>query len=274
MTFHNIVFRFLGILILVSITFESFGKTNLRGHGLADSWRTYKQLHATNPPAFQFKYDSCFRSAARRNDLPLTLLLAVARGESDFNPRAISKANAIGIMQILWPGTAHDLGIKRKSDLFKPCTNIQAGARYLKFLVDRYSGDYNLAIAAYNYGPNRIKQNGSVHSIPKGAQWYSSYIYDHLQYVLGQGSGIRKPPIQSPLPVYSELGRYSVIIFNKPFRARAFREYLQSRLTNVRFDWFNKGLGRFEVVMMYNGRKEFRRNLNKLKALGIALGPV
>ncbi len=228
-------------------------------------------MHADDPPAFRFKYDNCFRSASQRNDLPLTLLLAVARGESDFNPRAVSKANAIGIMQILWPGTARDLGFKRKSDLFKPCANIQAGARYLKFLVDRYRGDYNLALAAYNYGPNRIKQNGSVHSIPKGAQWYSAYIYDHLQYVMGQGRGIRKPRQRSTLPVYSSLGRYAVIVFNKPFRARAFREYLQSRLTDIRFDWFNKGLGRFEVVMMYNDRKEFRRNLNKLKALGVAL---
>ena len=72
-------------------------------------------------------------------------------------------------MQILWPATAQELGIKRKSDLFNPCTNIRAGARYLKYLMDRYKGDYHLALAAYNYGPHRIKQGAAPFEIPKGA---------------------------------------------------------------------------------------------------------
>lgn len=266
---RDAVFRIIGIWLLLSFAVEIQAKAELTGHELANSWNKYRDQHTGDPPAFKFNYESCFRQAASQNDLPYTLLLAVARGESDFNPRAVSKANAIGIMQILWPSTAKELGINQKNDLFKPCTNIRAGSRYLKFLLDRYSGDYHLALAAYNYGPHRIKQGSRPSAIPKGAQWYSAYVYDHLQYVLGKGSVVRKPLRQKSLANYSDLGKYSVIVFNRPFRARAFRGYLQDQLAGIRFDWFDKGLGRYEVVMSYQGEKEFRRNLKKLRKLGL-----
>ncbi len=267
----DIFYRFIGFLLLIGLALDAEGKADLRGRALADSWVTYRDQHADDPPAFRFKYETCFRQAALQNELPVTLLLAVARGESDFDPRAISKANAIGIMQILWPATAQELGIKRKSDLFNPCTNIRAGARYLKYLMNRYKGNYHLALAAYNYGPHRIKQGAAPFAIPKGAQWFSAYIYDHLQYVLGEGPGVRKPLRQQLVPVYSEFGKYTVIVFNQPFRARSFREYLQSQFSDIRFDWFDKGLGRYQVVMFYNGKKEFRSNLDKLRQLGFKI---
>ena len=128
---------------------------------------------------------AAFVPRPRRYDLPETLLLAVARGESDFEPTARSKANAHGVMQILWPTTARHLGIYRLSELYDPCTNIDAGARYLKELVARFDGNLHLALAAYNYGPERI--SADVANIPKGATWYSGYIYRHLDYVLGDG---------------------------------------------------------------------------------------
>lgn len=245
------------------------GKADFSESALADAWADYKLLHLEKPPAFTFKYESCFRVAARRYNLPLTLLLAVARGESDFNPKAVSKANAIGIMQILWPTTAKELGITRKADLFEPCTNIQAGARYLRYLLNLYGENYHLALAAYNYGPNRIRRGANPHGIPSGAQWYSAYIFDHLQYVLGQGPGIRRPAPGEPLPAYDESGKYVLIAFNRPFRARAFRDYLQERASDIRIDWFDTGLGRYEVVMVYQGRQEFKRNIKKLKRLGL-----
>lgn len=91
-----------------------------------------------------------FLVAALEYGLPESLLLAVARGESDCEARARSRANAHGVMQILWPDTAKHLGINRLSDLYEPCTNIDAGARYLKELLARYDGNVHLALAAYN----------------------------------------------------------------------------------------------------------------------------
>lgn len=257
------------IVLLMMLAAATQAKIGLRGRALENSWAAYRDYHAIDEPAYRFQYESCFRQAAKSNKLPITLLLAVARGESDFNPRAVSKANAIGVMQILWPQTAKELGIHRKSDLFKPCTNIRAGARYLRFLTDRYNGNYYLALAAYNYGPHRIKVGSTPSRIPKGAQWYSAYIYDHLEYVLGKGRNLRKKPKTDRLPVYSEFGKHAVIVFNEPHRARAFREYLQRKLTDVRFDWFDKGLGRYGVVMTYNGKQEFKRNIRRLRKLGL-----
>jgi soluble lytic murein transglycosylase-like protein len=127
---------------------------------LDSQWENYTRHLSANEPAYRFPHATCFKAAALRYGLPETLLLAVARGESDFEPTARSRANAHGVMQILWPGTARHLGINRLSDLYDPCTNIDAGSRYLKELLGNYDGNVHLALAAYNYGPGRIPKNG------------------------------------------------------------------------------------------------------------------
>ncbi len=281
MTFrYRVLGSLLSSCLLLGFAALAYGKIPTTSHEVANSLKKFRESGGGSP-AFKFKYQMCFNQAARRTKIPVTLLLAVARGESDFNSRAVSHANAIGIMQILWPQTAKELGFNRKSDLFIPCKNIHAGARYLRTLIDRYHGNYYLALAAYNYGPGRIKRGANPRSIPNGAQWYSAYILDHLQYVLGNGIGVKRkvrdrtvPKRSVPsrsIPLYSALGKYSVIVFNKPFRARAFREYLQKQLTGIRFDWFSKGLGRYEVVMSYSGKKEFQRNIQELRNLGLKI---
>ena len=141
------------------------------------AWKNYALTETSIRPSYQFPHASCFRAAAVAHDVPESLLLAVARGESDFEETARSKANAHGVMQIQWPGTAQHLGVNRLSDLYDPCTNIDAGAKYLKELMGRYNGSIHLALAAYNYGPGRITTNGG--NIPDGARWYSGYIYRH-----------------------------------------------------------------------------------------------
>jgi soluble lytic murein transglycosylase-like protein len=135
------------------------------------AWKAYLKNDTDIPPSYRFPHASCFKAAASAHRLPETLLLAVARGESDFEATARSSANAHGVMQILWPGTANDLGIFRLTDLYDPCTNIDAGARYLKELLVRFDGNLHLALAAYNYGPARIAADEM--NIPSGANWYS-----------------------------------------------------------------------------------------------------
>ena len=150
------------------------------------AWQAYTNSGTGIEPVYRFPHATCFGAAAVEYELPETLLLAVARGESDFEATARSRANAHGVMQILWPDTAKHLGIHRLSQLYDPCTNIDAGARYLKELLELYDGNLHLALAAYNYGPRRIPSDGRP--IPSGANWYSGYIYRHLQYVLGEGT--------------------------------------------------------------------------------------
>ncbi len=231
----------------------------------AVAWQSYLNNDTTLSPTYQFPHASCFRAAAAAHDLPETLLLAVARGESDFDASARSRADAHGVMQILWPTTANHLGIFRLTELYDPCTNIDAGARYLKELLGTFAGDLHLALAAYNYGPTRIARNSD--DIPAGASWYSGYIYRHLSYVLGDRSGNR--PGNDTL--YSELGRSTLVTFGEPYRAQAFVSGLEQRAPALQLDWFRKGVGRFSVVMIYADRDEFDKSANQLAQAGFTL---
>ncbi len=226
------------------------------------AWRIYLDGSSTAEPAYVFPYSSCFGAAAIEHNLPLTLLLAVARGESDFEATARSRANAHGVMQIRWPVTAKHLGIDRLSKLYDPCTNIDAGARYLRELFDRYDGNLHLAIAAYNYGPNRIPVNAGA--IPSGAEWYSGYIFRHLDYVIGDGSGATS--VHDTL--YSDLGQSTLLTFAEPYRAIAFVARLEQAAPDLKLDWFRRGTGEFEVVMSYADREEFNRHTAVLRQAG------
>jgi hypothetical protein len=247
-------------------TFVTLSANALSRHSELDaSWRNYASTRTSSEPAYQFPHASCFRAAALQYDIPESLLLAVARGESDFVATARSKANAHGVMQILWPGTAKHLGIHRLSELYDPCTNIDAGTRYLKELLKTYDGNMHLALAAYNYGPGRIKKDAA--SIPDGAVWYSGYIYRHLDYVLGNG-GTSAP---SPDTLYSEIGQSTLLTFGEPYRAEAFIQRLEKSSPGLSLDWFRRGTGEFEVVLTYASREEFDNSARLLGSAGFRL---
>ena len=229
------------------------------------AWQDYSANQAYLEPAYTFPHSTCFRAAALEYDLPESLLLAIARGESDFKATARSHANAHGVMQILWPDTAKHLGIHRLSDLYEPCTNIDAGARYLKELLGRYNGNVHLALAAYNYGPGRIATDG--YNIPTGATWYSGYIYRHLNYVLGNTKA-RKPVSDT---LYSSIGQSTLLTFGEPYRAEAFIEHLEAQAPDLSLDWFRRGTGEFEVVLTYQDRDEFERSARQLARAGFRL---
>ena len=123
-----------------------------------------------------YPYQSCFEIASRMHDVPVDLLLAVAATESAWDPDARSHANAHGIMQIQWPGTARHLGVTRVAELYNPCLNIELGTRYLRELLDANGGDVQRALASYNYGPGRISRSPEL---PDGAVAYASKVAGH-----------------------------------------------------------------------------------------------
>lgn len=251
----------LGITLLTGATMTSAAVRQ----DLDAQWKTYAHNQVTVEPAYTFPHSMCFKAAALQYDLPETLLLAVARGESDFEATARSRANAHGVMQILWPGTARHLGINRLSDLYDPCTNIDAGARYLQELLKTYDGNMHLALAAYNYGPGRIAKDGI--NIPTGATWYSGYIFRHLNYVLGSGTARKAIPDT----LYSNIGQSTLLTFGEPYRAAAFIEKLEKKAPDLSLDWFRRGTGEFEVVMTYASREEFDKSAGQLRSAGFRI---
>lgn len=254
--------RILLVALLLCGTPNAGDATTRAGIELDRAWRDYLMNDQNLQPSYRFPHTTCFRAAAAEHDLPETLLLAVARGESDFEATAKSRANAHGVMQILWPTTARHLGIYRLTDLYDPCTNIDAGARYLKELLAGYDGNLHLALAAYNYGPERISTTGV--GIPPGAEWYSGYIYRHLDYVLGDRNRSRSPGEH----LYSDLGRSTLLSFAEPYRAAAFVARLEQDAPELRLDWFRKGVGKFVVVLIYRNREEFARSASLLSRAG------
>ncbi len=102
------------------------------------------------------QYDSIIEHAALSAAVESNLLRAVIVVESGFNSHAVSKRGAVGLMQLM-PATASRFGVSNPYDAQQ---NVHAGARYLKFLIDRFGHDIRLALAAYNAGEDAVARNG------------------------------------------------------------------------------------------------------------------
>lgn len=116
-------------------------------------------------------------AAARQEGLPPALLAALVQVESGFQPQAVSRVGAKGLTQLM-DGTAKLLGV---TDPFDPWQNLVGGARYLRHLLNRYSGNLPLALAAYNAGPGAVDAAGG--NIPPYAETHA-----HVRRVLAHYS--------------------------------------------------------------------------------------
>jgi soluble lytic murein transglycosylase-like protein len=103
-------------------------------------------------------FEPIIHKAADEFNLDPALIKAVIMAESRYNPKAISKRGAKGLMQLM-PATARSLGV---ADSFDPEDNIYGGSLYLKTLIDKFGGDIKLALAAYNAGSRQVKRYGGV----------------------------------------------------------------------------------------------------------------
>lgn len=115
-------------------------------------------IPAPKMPLEQAPYGQLIQTAAQKYGVDADLVFSVITAESNFNPNAVSRRGARGLMQLL-PSTATRLGVR---DIFDPGQNIDAGTRYLRELLTLYQGDLVLTVAAYNAGPGALQRYGRV----------------------------------------------------------------------------------------------------------------
>jgi soluble lytic murein transglycosylase-like protein len=129
------------------------------------------------------RFDPLIESAAEAAAVEPELLRAVIAVESGFDPRALSKAGAAGLMQLM-PETARRYGV---SDRFDPRQNVHAGARHLKALIERYGNDVKLALAAYNAGEPAVDRCGRCIPQYRETQAYVPRVWRMYQHLLAAG---------------------------------------------------------------------------------------
>lgn len=120
-------------------------------------------------------FENFIQEASQTFGVERNLIRAVIRAESDFNPRAKSAAGAVGLMQLL-PPTATDMGV---TDLYDPRENIRGGTQYLGMLLDRYGGNIERALAAYNWGPGNIER--APYRLPGETRKYIQRVLSYLE---------------------------------------------------------------------------------------------
>lgn len=120
------------------------------------------------------RFDHLIHKVANRYDVDPALVKAIIKAESGYNPKAISKRGAKGLMQLM-PGTAKALGVK---DCFNPEHNINGGVKYFKELLERFNGNVKLSLAAYNAGARKVRLYGGVPPF-KATRYYVEKVFEY-----------------------------------------------------------------------------------------------
>lgn len=132
-------------------------------------------------PAYIVKAERRFSpiifQAASRHQVDSSLIKAVIMAESRYNPLAISKMGAKGLMQLM-PGTAKALGVE---DAFDPEHNVNGGTKYLRQLLDQFEGDVKLALAAYNAGSKNVKNYKGIPPF-KATRYFIKKVIGYYEY--------------------------------------------------------------------------------------------
>ncbi len=141
------------------ITFDSLNEQlqtqNLQG---ASKTRTAGDITKTIQSKNSAEIGSIILEKSRKHEVDPFLVSAIMAVESDYDPNAVSDKGAMGLMQLM-PGTADELGVKNPFDMNQ---NIEGGTKYIKMMLERFSGDIKLALAAYNAGPGAVDRSGGI----------------------------------------------------------------------------------------------------------------
>ena len=129
----------------------------------------------------------------------MDLLASVVKAESDGNVRAVSRAGAKGLMQLM-PGTAAGLGVE---DSFQPEQNVRGGSAYLDALLTRYHDNLALALAAYNAGPEAVDKYRGIPPYHETRAYVARVIHEFNRRVLARGALAQSAPASTQQPAAS-----------------------------------------------------------------------
>lgn len=140
--------------------------------------RSAVRMPSDSSPARYGRYDDHIRQAAALYQIPEDLIRAVIQVESDFDPRAVSPANAKGLMQLM-PETAERMMV---TDIFDPRQNIFGGVRYLRVLANLFNGDIELTVAGYNAGEGAVMRHGGIPPFPETQEYVKRVLANYRSY--------------------------------------------------------------------------------------------
>ena len=146
------------------------------------------------------RFEDAVREAAVRYALEASLVKAVIRAESNFDPTAISPKGAMGLMQLM-PDTAR---MHQVRDAFDPTQNITGGARHLRYLMDRYEGKLDLVLAAYNAGTKPVDDAHGIPRIAETQEYVRRVRLFHAIYRNGMAKAERRPAVIARAEVVRE----------------------------------------------------------------------
>lgn len=145
------------------------------------------------------------REAAERHNVDPALVRAVIETESNWNPSARSRKGAVGLMQLI-PSTAQRFGA---NDASNPKQNVEAGVRYLKTLLERYNGNLDLALAAYNAGEGAVDRAGGI---PRYRET-QNYVHRVQDAYYRPGSGRMDDPYTRSSRIHREVDQSGRVVF-------------------------------------------------------------
>lgn len=148
-------------------------------NSLDDDKKFKPTSHSVNSTSADSKqFDSIINEASQKHGVEPALIRAVIKQESAYNPKATSHCGAMGLMQLM-PDTAKDLGC---ADAYDPYQNIMSGTKYLRQLLDKFSNNQTLAVAAYNAGPGNVDRYGTIPPFPETQDYVNKVLGNYRSY--------------------------------------------------------------------------------------------
>ena len=172
----------------------------------ADTQASGSFVKPAEPTKMQDPIDRIVQEAAQRHKVDPALVKAVISTESGWNPRAVSRKGAEGLMQLI-PETAERFGVGNALD---PAQNVEGGTTYLKWLLDRYNGDLRKTLAAYNAGEGAVDSFGGVPRYRETQQYVQKVTHAYFQPGSGRNTTLWEPP--KP-PVRREVDSSGRVVF-------------------------------------------------------------